>query len=255
MSIKSIGYFVLPALILFLISGCKKEDQPDPVIPQGTQFNIGVEIVSGSQLVQPGSTVYTSESGAQFKADLIKFFLSNFSFIKSDGSEYKAGSYSLVDYSDEETRSIRFGNIPSGTYTGIKCLMGIDSTANHTLVSNEPDLDPITGMIWSWSSGYIFYKHEGAYIDANGNEQALVYHYGQDKAVVYLEFQFSNAIEITDKTELNAKLILDLAKVYSTPNVIDFETYNNNQSLTPADNSWIELLKANFAQSFRLEIQ
>ena len=255
MNLKPSISAVLITSLLFTFSACKKEDQPYPVIPKGTQFNIEVEMVSGSQAIQPGANVYSSESGAQFKVDLLKFFLSNFSFVKSDGTEHKAGTYSLIDFAENDTRNIRIGNIPSGTYSGVKCLMGIDSAANHTLVSNEPDLDPITGMIWSWSSGYIFFKHEGSYLDSNGDEQPLVYHYGQDKAVVYLDFPFDSPIEITDKTELNVKLVMDLAKVYSTPNVIEFETYNNNQSLTPADNFWIELLKPNFVQSFRLEMQ
>ncbi|MEZ5174156.1 MAG: MbnP family protein [Bacteroidia bacterium] len=237
-----------------MLISCGKE-QPEPVIPVGTDIQVNVSVKSSGVEVVPGASTYTTPAGAQFKVDLLKFYLSNFRLVKSDGSVFDAGTYRLIDFADADSKSFHLPKCPAGTYSSIRFMLGVDPNANHTLQNSEPDLDPSKGMVWSWSTGYIFFKHEGSYIDSTGAQQALLYHYGKDIAAVEVEIPFVNNLTFESGKMFQFDLKFDLGAAYSSPQVISFYQYHNNQSLTQADNPWIEALKTNFAQAFNIDVK
>jgi hypothetical protein len=118
---------------------------------------------------------------------------------------------------------------------------------NHT-GDQAGDLDPINGMIWSWNTGYIFFKHEGVYKDSLQQTKGLLYHYGTDKARTTIELTMQPLIINGNSKKVN--LAFDLNSLYNTPNQLDFNVNNVHQSTSPGDVIWIQKLRTNFSQAF-----
>jgi hypothetical protein len=111
--------------------------------------------------------------------------------------------------------------------------------------NQEGDLDPVNGMIWTWSTGYIFYKHEGTFVDTSGNSMPLLYHFGMDRALVAIDLPMT--IEVKNNMEYEVHVTFDLDQFY---NGIYFSGNNVHQSAGVADYSWMDALKTNLPISF-----
>ncbi len=107
------------------------------------------------------------------------------------------------------------------------------------------------GMLWTWNTGYIFFKHEGSFVNSNSQTQNLLFHYGTDKARTNVNFPLQ-ALQINGNMR-KINLLFNLNTLYAAPNVINFNVNNNHQSSGQADASWLNQMKANFAQSFSLK--
>lgn len=236
--------FLLVIFLLSVLAGCK----PDTTDKNGrTDLVIRIGNKVGAQDLQYGVMIYTNEAGNKYKVNLLKYYLSNFIFIKEDGTEYKAGNYELIDAFDTTTCLLQFTGVPNGTYTKLKFSVGIDSVRNHTGLQ-EGDLDPIHGMIWTWNTGYIFFKHEGQFLDQNMMPQQLLYHYGTDQA--YTQVQLTLPSLELKSTSKKWWLNFDLNKLYSTPNIIDFNNNNIHESIVAEDDKWKKQLRENFPNTF-----
>ncbi|MFN8287932.1 MAG: MbnP family protein [Chitinophagales bacterium] len=113
-------------------------------------------------------TNYTNQSGEQLAISTFNYYVSNFVLVKSDGTEYtvpKDNCYHLVREGVDSTYELEIENVPAGSYTALKFIIGVDSLKNTAPVSERTgDLDVATSasdMYWTWNSGYIFYKIEG----------------------------------------------------------------------------------------------
>jgi hypothetical protein len=102
-------------------------------------------------------------------------------------------------------------------------------------------------MIWTWNTGYIFFKHEGSFIDSNGDNMALIYHYGTDPAFVTVDIPVN--IEVKGEA-VSMDVVFDLNALYGNPHEIAFEGNNAHQSTSASDVLWIQQLRENFEQSF-----
>jgi hypothetical protein len=103
-------------------------------------------------------------------------------------------------------------------------------------------------MIWSWNTGYIFFKHEGVYKDSLQQNQGLLYHYGTDKALVYIELTMQPLVVNGNSKKVN--LAFDLNSLYAAPNQLDFNVNSVHQSTSPGDVAWLQKMQANFTQAF-----
>ncbi len=240
---------ILLGLIILSFLGCKK-DKEDIAVPAPTTGNIVFVFkneVDGVP-VQMGPMNFTNEAGNVYSIDYLKYYISNIVFINSDGSEFKANNYELIDEDKNESKYFTVENVPFGNYDSLRFYMGVDSAIN-TVGALQGDLDPVNGMFWDWQSGYINFKHEGSFVDSLGTTQSLIYHYGTLKALVTevlplnLEFNSSNKI-ITITFNLN--------KVYRSPNLIDFNGENIHQSTGPGENGWLQLIRENFQGAYEI---
>ena len=105
---------------------------------------------------------------------MLKYYVSNFTLVKADGSETNFKNYQLLDASEPSSLTFALDSVLNGEYTSVKFLIGVDSSRNHTGVQDGA-LDPVHGMIWSWNTGYIFFKHEGNFKDSTGTTRPLIY--------------------------------------------------------------------------------
>lgn len=105
--------------------------------------------------------------------DLLKYYISNLSLTKTDGSNVTIeNSYFLID---PENNKVTLTNIPSGEYKEIQFLIGVDSLKNFSGLQTGA-LNPSHGMFWSWSTGYIFVRVEGA--SPQSPTRRFMYHLG-----------------------------------------------------------------------------
>jgi hypothetical protein len=230
--------------LLILFTHCKPDNNP---VPGTASVVIKVSHKVGTAPAQYGQMIYTNAAGNKYKINLLKYYLSNFVFVKDDGTLHKASNYELIDAFDSASCLLQFTGLPEGNYTSIKFALGIDSVRNHTGLQ-EGDLDPINGMIWTWNTGYIFFKHEGQFLDGAMNVQQLFYHYGTDKAYTPIQLNVNN-LNLKDVSK-TVYIDFDLNKLYGTPNVINFIDNNIHESLSVDDGKWMKEMQENFKTSF-----
>lgn len=157
--------YILSAFLIGLIvfSSCKKKDEKpsnpttstdDVVLKIAHTWN-GGNFALNTDLVN----VYTGDT---MNFITFKYYISNIKLKKADGSWWsEADSYHLLDLSvSGSIASLTLANVPTGEYTDIQYVLGVDSLRNVS-GAQSGDLSPSKGMFWSWNTGYIMTKAEG----------------------------------------------------------------------------------------------
>lgn len=245
---------VLFALItLPAVSSCNKGGE-EPVTPIAAKGKVVVNFsneVDGQPITSLNmGSLRTNGAGNQYNIALLKYYVSNFTLVKEDGSETNFKNYKLIDGSDASTGQFTLDSVANGNYTSVKFYLGVDAARNHT-GAQDGDLDPINGMIWTWNTGYIFFKHEGQYKDNSGQMQSLVFHYGTDPALATITVPVTK-FEVSGNTK-NLFLKFNLNSLYTSPANIDFNVDNNHQSDRASDAPWIATMKSNVADAFSFD--
>lgn len=112
----------------------------------------------------PGALVLDSLYDNTFTFTTFRFYISNLQIQDSNQRLIYTHTkkHLLIDLRKPKTQHIILPDTtlrPSGGYT-LKLGIGIDSTTN-SLGAMAGDLDPVSGMYWTWQSGYINVKLEG----------------------------------------------------------------------------------------------
>lgn len=240
-------FYLLMASCFVLIASCK---QPIAPVPTPTNANVNIHFnhkVNGATIIQD-TLLYTNASGNLFSVHLLKYYVSNIILVKDDGSEFKLNNYDLINAFDANYSNANASNVPNGTYTSMKFFIGVDSLRNHT-GAQEGDLDPANNMFWSWSTGYVFFKHEGSFKDSSNNIQPLLFHLGNDRALSAIQIPVSLVVNGEDKI---MNINFDITKMYNAP-LINFNFDNNHMSTSVSDSIWINNMIANMNDVFSFE--
>ena len=244
-------YFLILLSATFFFFSCKKKtDTPNttPIPSTGTvSVNISNEV--DGVVITNGSLNYTNSAGNKYSVTLLEYYISNVVLTKNDGTTISLGNYNLMNALDASRLKFSLSNVPNGTYTNMQFIVGVDFEHNHTGLQTG-DLDPMYNMIWTWNTGYMFFKHEGLYKDSVGATQALIFHYGTDKALPIINLPINLTVNGNSKSVF---LKFNLNNLYKSPNKIDFNQYNNQQSVNASDSIWIVKLKANFQNTFSFD--
>lgn len=231
-------------------SGCKKdENTTPPTVNTGThgQLNVRIANVVGSEAVTFGDTPYVNAAGNRYGISALKYYMSHFSLIKADNSVLNSGNHELIDAADSTSCKFTIDSIPNGIYTKVRFYLGVDSGSNRTAV-NGGDLDLSNGMHWGWSTGYIFFKHEGYFVDNANTPQWIIYHLGTDNALATIDVPIT-AFEVKGNNH-TLSLKFDLNRMYASPSLINFNGNNVRQSTDFADFGWIRNMKDNAPSAF-----
>lgn len=174
MNIKNIIMAIF--CLIFLLTACKKNKEV--ATEEKGSFKIEFENqVDGEALVLDTKT-YTNASGDQYNINVFKYYVSNVTLTKTDGSTYTIPeSYYLVDASKTASSLISIKDVPAGDYTQISFMIGVDKERN-TSGAQTGALDPALGMFWTWNSGYIFVKLEGTSPQSTATGNKLTFHIG-----------------------------------------------------------------------------
>lgn len=228
------GILCLAVAALGLLSSCKKDGDVTPVTPQqkGT-VAVAFENYAGSQALSLNSTTgfpYTNANGDVFKVTMYKYYVSNIRFVRADGTEFaEPESYHLVDAGENSSLNFNMANVPAGTYTAVKVLLGVDSLRNVSGAQTGA-LDPAHGMFWTWNSGYIMAKIEGLSPQSAVADGKITFHLGGfDGAYSVLNevtIPLPQPLVVGDNTNSTVTFRSDVLKWFAAPNMIKFaDTY------------------------------
>ncbi len=174
-------------LISLFTNACTQKTivSPTPIEPDSTS-TISIKITNffGSEELILGNE-YTNLHNEMLKPEILKYYLSNFSFQKTDGSIVtipQDSSYFLVDQENNSSRVIVFNNVRIGEYSSIKFLVGVDSLRSVSGIESRKGVLDVGGlgkdMYWGWNSGYVFFMFEGTSPSSTVFLNRIRYHVG-----------------------------------------------------------------------------
>lgn len=151
------------AITLFsVLVSCKKDEETSNSNETGT-VKIELEHVWGMNAADfhLNHEFVHPMTGDSMNFATFKYYMSNFKLKKADGTWWThPNSYFLVDLSQPATLSLDLSMVPTGEYTEMSYLLGVDSLSN-IAGAQTGALAVSNNMFWSWNSGYIMVKAEG----------------------------------------------------------------------------------------------
>lgn len=219
MSLKTIITIAAAGLIF---TGCQKPvEEPKPA-QTSNEFHFNFENYFGDQKLELNTATYTTAQNEEITVSTFNYWITNIRFIKNDGTEYaEPESYRLIRADKHGSMHFHVADVPAGTYTGIKFIVGVDKARN-TSGAQSGALDPTVNgdMYWSWNTGYIQAKLEGTSPQSTATNNFFEYHIGgliegketpQDVAI-----SLPNNITIGEQAG-SVLIKTDLAKWFPTP--------------------------------------
>ncbi len=127
---------------------------------------IEFENVVGDKSLVLDDATYKNANGDDFAVSTFNYYVSNIQLKKADGtivSVPRDESYFLVEEAKPASKLVTLKGIPSGDYTEVSFVIGVDSLKSVSPVEERIGaLAESNGMYWRWNSGYIFVKMEGS---------------------------------------------------------------------------------------------
>ena len=206
--------------LLLLSSGCKKYATIGFV-----QLNFDHN-VAGLDL-SFNDTWYPSAAGHKFNVIRLKYYTSNFTLHRDDGTEYATSVVHYTDLEFPETASLLLPDIPNGDYTSLSFIIGLDAATN--VDGGLPNTTTNIDMEWPipGDQGYHYMKCEGRF-DSLGTGVIKNYnlHFGATGGN-------QNFVEVTlplnslkmNGDGWNINLAMDLNEWLQNPNTFDFEAF------------------------------
>lgn len=158
-----------------LLTACTKDtEKPQPSVQTGA-FKLKLDHRFGMDAFK-FNTPYTTAAGEALTFTNLRYYVSNIRLQKADGSWWsQQESYFLVDATQGSLVTLDITQVPTGEYTALSYVIGVDSTRNVSGAQTGA-LSVANGMFWSWNSGYIFLKIEGTSPQAGSG--TFAYHVG-----------------------------------------------------------------------------
>jgi hypothetical protein len=170
-----IGFVTLGTMLFVSCDKNETVDSNGNTILPGTLSVEFVNKVDNQDLDITGNTNYINSMGEEYSVNVFKYYISNIRLIKQDSSRYYLpDTYWLIDAEKPISLSNILVNVAAGKYIGMEFMIGVDSTTLAKGVQGGA-LDPSNGMVWSWTTGYIFLKLEGRCPTA-GTDSLFQYH-------------------------------------------------------------------------------
>jgi hypothetical protein len=238
---RFIWFFIPGLLLLFTWSGCKEKETYG-------QLAFSVEPQAGDQAFVLGQP-YPNVQGQDFTLTNFKLYLSDITLIGTDNRETRVCEVALFDFSTGVMRTLEAEGIaasmevPTGSYQAIR--FGVGVPARYNTEAGSPEVSPVDypeehplserhGMVWSWTSGYIFAQLDGR-IDSSdtGNlDHSLTYHTGAN--ALYRTREIEHSFSVAEDQNVPLELILDVPHIfYSETDTLDMVTQNLTHTMPP----------------------
>lgn len=171
------------------------------------------------------SVNYKNELNQDFTISKFKFYISIVRFENTIGTQTAPSTSFLIDQEDSLSLSTNSISIPSGIYSSIEFILGVDSLHNVSGAQNGA-LDVVNTMFWTWNSGYIFMKLEGNSSFSNSPGHFFEYHIGGFKepynAIRKIKLTFDQPVEISKHKLTDILINVNVLEILQHPNSIDF---------------------------------
>lgn len=225
---KKLIPFLSLTLLLFGY-GCKDNDPVTP--PSGNGTTVGkvefeFENMVGTDVLELLTHDYVNANGEMFQVSKFNYYISNIKLKRTDGFIYsEPESYHIIKAEDESSHSFGMNYVPTGHYTELSFMIGVDSARNVS-GSQTGALDPVHNMFWSWSSGYIMVKMEGTSTTSpSGN---LKFHVGgfegANNVLKTVTIVLPEELIVESKFTSMIHMACDLNQMFSSPMNISFAT-------------------------------
>jgi hypothetical protein len=189
------------------------------------------------------TATYTNALGQPFTVTNFKYYISDIELAGHNANGrpvvYKNDKSYLVRQDDATSAIVALGDVGVGSYDSISFLIGVDSLRNCSGAQSGA-LDPINGMFWTWSTGYIFMKLEGKAPASKSSGHIFEYHIGGYREPnnfirrVSLPFLNGRMKTLTGKTT-TLFVKTDAAKVLQGASAIDFSKLSSVTDFHHAD--------------------
>lgn len=210
--------------LAMLASSCKDDNKEQPVTPEysGLKFTgsgtLSIDITHKfNAVLLERNTDYVTAAEDTINVDKLRYYLSNVQLKNAEGVWVNMGNYAVVDIEDPASLVVSVGNIPSGIYSKVRFLIGVDSVANSS-GAQEGALNPANDMFWSWSTGYVFFRLKGKY----NTSGAMALDVGGLANLAVIEADLETFKK--EGNNLTLKTTFNLAEVFKTPTVYDLKT-------------------------------
>ena len=166
---------------------------------------------------------YKNSLGQSYTVSMFKYYIGNFHFRNTGGTEFISHKYFLINQSAPNSMEITIDSVPFGRYNSVSFTLGVDSIDNCSGAQSGA-LDPVNGMFWAWNTGYIFLKMEGISPASNSTGKRMEFHIGGYKTPnnCIKNIRFEYTVDIGGKGSNEILMTADLSKLFSSPNPVDF---------------------------------
>lgn len=227
---KRFLFYVLAFSWLLSCKETEEDGQPAAPVYSG-KAKLTVSHVVGADALELDTKWYVNASQDSFRVSKFRYYMSNVVLKTATGTWKVPESYYLLDEAVPASKSFVLQGLPAAEFTGIEFLIGVDSARN-TSGAQSGALDPQNDMFWSWSTGYIFSKFEGYYM--NNGEKGFSLHIGGFKepynCIRKVSLSF-NGKKLNTASLQELKLKCDLAEIFKNPEPISLKQINDIHSL------------------------
>lgn len=242
---KNTNLLLTIPLLLLLISGCEKDEDPGFV-----RLNFDHQ-VAGQEL-KLNDIWYDCAAGHKFQVARVKYYVSDFTLKNADGGVFESREVHYRDVQDPETRSFLLKDVPRGEYASISFIFGLDELTN--VDGGLPNTTTNINMEWPLpgDQGYHYMKFEGRWDSlGTGVLKNFNLHTGataNNQNYVQITLPFDHSLSMNGQT-WNLDLSMDLNEWLQNPNVYDFETFG---PMIMANQDAQLVLKQNGSDVFRV---
>lgn len=227
------------AAIVFLFTNCSKTESIETDNNKNGQVKLKFDlIVNGKKLVLNDYT-YTNSNGESFNISLLKFYVSNIVLGKPNGETYtvpKMESFFLIDAQDNKSL-YPIISAPEGEYSYLQFNLGVDSLTNTLPAEQRTGVLDVSkhDMYWTWNSGYIHFKIEGASPQANTVNNQFKYHIGffggyssptpNNNRIITLDLSKAGISKVQENLSSDIHLMVDIGKIFDAVHTISISEY------------------------------
>lgn len=174
MKINLISCLIFLGVVSFL--ACKKEED---LFLEKSNISVNLRHVVDSQPLLFDTIMYYNLAGNNYQVTKLEYYISNIKLHSDFMGDYTSSEIFYINAGDPSKQSFLLKNVPSGNYSSISYVIGIDSA--HNLSYSLPNTNENIGMNWpvGMGGGYHFIKLEGHYID-NSIITGFAIHLGQN---------------------------------------------------------------------------
>ena len=253
-------------LIVFLTSCGNKSD----VKPATGKIQILFEHRVQGQVLYKDQMIYTNAAGTQFEISGLKYFISDVTLHRHNGSDYMIKSVSRsryvdIDIPDSLTWHVPDA-IPAASYDSVSFTFGLNKDLNK---SNSFRNYPESNMAWPevLGGGYHFLMMDGWFMDPTMVRTSFNFHLGtgqiyssgmETKNITgFVQNYFhvklpASAFEITSNQTLHIKVVMNIESWFTTPTNWDFNKWN---TMIMQNQAAMQTIKENGVDVFSFETE
>ena len=237
-------YFLFIIAVL-VISSCKKTVITTINTTAHINFKF-VHYVNGQPLRQD-SMMYINAAGNHYEIDQLRYFVSNVTLYKSDGTKTIIGATKNINYVDIDIDSTLNWNvtdkIPIGNYDSINFVFGLTATQNKSNIFVNP---PESNMAWPdvLGGGYHYMQMNGKWLDTTNTAQNFCFHLGigqlyksnvinPDSIYAFVQNYFTvslpnSSFTLKSNDNKQIELVMNIESWFTTPHNFDFNYWGGN---------------------------